>query len=265
MRRTKNIAPFALLIAACGAPDPSSSIAPPPSATPPIANDGDAAADASAPSPAAIAEQLFDALLPDLRSACGGCHSQGSLAPLWLAAPEYASVKAYEGIVTADPSTSKLLTKGRHSGPALPSALRDRVEAWLTAEAKALAPAAVITTGPFAIVRGANSRELGGIGGAPPGARLDFVASWDSGDVRVKLAKLTIVAPAGAGVRVVHPRFGVARELDVVPDAVDGFSTVDVTVAAGQSQILGDGLIFLESWQDGDGLAITFDELQSSP
>jgi hypothetical protein len=102
------------------------------------------------------------------------------------------------------------------------------------------------------------------VGTAPAGARLVFDASWSADDTRLKISGLLVVAPAQAGVHVVHPWFGVARAQDVVVDRVDGFSTLDQTIAAEQSQILGDGLIFLDGWTDGDELAITFENLESS-
>jgi hypothetical protein len=262
VNRSSLIAAFVLL-AACDAPDPSAAV--PPAAPLGVAASDPNDAGAEAVAPVDQARALFDALLPDLRASCGGCHSQGTLAPLWLASPDfYASVKGFEGLVGPDPSASKLLRKGRHSGPDLSSSLRTRVQAWLEAEAKALAPATLITTGSFAIVHGANVRELGGLGNAPFGARLEFDASWAGDLSRLKISGLTVVAPAQAGVHVVHPRFGVARERDVVADPIDGFSALDQTIAAGQSQLLGDGLIFLESWTDGDELAITFEDLESS-
>ena len=265
MSCSKNIAPAALLVlAACGADAPSSGNPGPAPARASATEAPDAAVDVAAQLSAARA--LFDALLPDLTASCGGCHSQGTSAPLWLAPPDrYASVKAFDGLVMPDPTESKLLKKGRHSGPDLSSGLRTRVSAWLEEEAKALAPVTPITTGAFAIAHGKNDRALDGVGHAPAGARISFDATWDGGYTRLKLSGLTVVAPAGSGVRVVHPRFGVARARDVVADPIDGFSAIDQSIAAGQSQLLGDGLIFLEGWGDGDELAITFESLDPSP
>ncbi len=225
----------------------------------------DASADSAAP-PVGEARGLFDALLSDLVSACGGCHGQGTNAPLWLAPPDrYASIKGYEGLVTPDPSASKLLAKGRHSGPDFAASLRARVEAWLDAEAKALAPSAPITTGKFGIARGPNVRELAGVGKAPSGTRLSFDASWFGAPARMKLSGITVAAPPSAGVRVVHPRFTVVRGQGTVDDRVDAFSTLDQTIAAGAKGILGDGVIFLDSEGGEDELVITFEDLEPLP
>ncbi len=253
-----------LALVACGSPDPTGTMP----FTAPAASAPEPAADAGADvvAPVSEARALFDALLPDLTTKCGGCHSQGTNAPLWLAPPErYASIKAYEGLVTPEPSASKLLAEGRHSGPDLGASLRARLEAWLEAEAKALAPAAPIATGPFGIVRGPNSRGLGGVGKAPAGALLQFEASWTGEPARLKLSALTVVAPAHSGVRIVHPRFSVVHAQGTVADRVDGFSTLDQTIAAGKSEILGDGLLFLEGWGHDDRLAITFGDLGPQP
>jgi hypothetical protein len=246
------------LLLACGEPAPAPGVAPLAS----TARTVDAGAQEAATPATPEAEGLFLALLPDLQNACGGCHAQGTLAPLWLAPPDpYASIKGYDGVVTPDPTVSKLLVKGRHSGPAMGESLRERVAAWLAAEARGLAATAPLSTGPVTLSQGPNVIALSRVHGAPEGAALTFTAQWTTSAARLKLAELTVVAPTRAGVRVVHPTFGAARAGAFVRDPIDGFSSVDQTIAAGQSASLGDGMLFLEGWQIGDALEIRFEGL----
>ena len=83
------------------------------------------------------AKQFFDATVyPSLMGTCGGCHaSPGSAgAPAYLdktsADNSYATVEA-RGYIS---STSMLLKKGAHEGPALTSAQQMIVEQWITLE-----------------------------------------------------------------------------------------------------------------------------------
>jgi cytochrome c553 len=77
------------------------------------------------------AHQLFDALAPDLMKACGGCHdANGSSYMPFLRQPTYQSITTWPGIVTKDPTQSKLevhpVQGGKHSGTNLDSdALKD--------------------------------------------------------------------------------------------------------------------------------------------
>ena len=77
-------------------------------------------------------------LYPLLALACGACHGQGSIGPQFLgpnADKAYANIKAFSAIVT-DPKKSRLLTKGKHAGPALTAEEATRSTTWLQLELK---------------------------------------------------------------------------------------------------------------------------------
>jgi hypothetical protein len=234
--------------------------------------------DATALTPAQVAEAMYRALESDLVKACGGpCHGTGTAPgnpPLWLAPPDtYVSVKTFPGAITPDPSQSRILNHGPHAGPALTSGtykpLGDRVYAWLQQEAIVLSLKELPSTDPFTVTIGANSIDISkGVtetdGGAPlTGAKITFTAA-KSGTI-LELTKLTIVAPASTGVRIAHPVFVIIPAMGPkVNDPVDSLSNVDVTVAAGQSAPLGTGDLFLFKWDDTNKLKIAFNTLEAA-
>jgi hypothetical protein len=205
---------------------------------------------------------LFEALLPQLDSTCGGpCHAQGAGgAPLWLGPPDpYASAVGYKGIVVADPSTSIVMTKGRHEGPDLIDPLRSSVQGWLEAEAAALPVKPLPSVGPFAVIAGANDVDCSPAGVA--GTHLTFTAAISGSDIT--LSKLQIVAPASTGVRVVYPIF-VTVPTSGPPISDSSFSNDDQTVAAGQTAALGPGLLILTQWSAGAQMKIEFTTLAAA-
>jgi hypothetical protein len=219
--------------------------------------------DAWSPSPADAAlsdpRSLFEALLPTFESRCGPCHVQGTdNAPPYLGgADPYTTIKTYAGVVVANPQQSILLTKGAHQGPALVDPLRASITTWLTAEA-AGAPAGPVTTAPFAVTTGANQVDLSTL---VPGAAITFTAAT-SGDY-LDLTAIELIAPSGSTVTVTYPIFYVVPASG--PQIQDNdFSNVNQTIAAGQTDPLGPGLLSIEGWATGDQLRIAFKGLVAS-
>src|SRR5262249_15448386 len=155
----------------------------------------------------------------------------------------YATVRAYKGIVVADPETSLLLTKGRHEGPDLVDPLRGKVTAWLQAEAAGVPSTGPMHTAPVAVAPGANTFDLTMLGVA--GAKLTFTATV-TGTI-LTLGMVSVSAPAASGVHAVAPLFTVVAKGGATSDD-DSFSNVDSEVAAGQSVVLGPGLLVLADW-----------------
>lgn len=108
------------------------------------AGGGDGSGGAGGSVPMASAQQTYvDDVHEDLAAACGACHSAGVVgAPIFMAddaEASYTALVGYPGLI-APASSSNLVLKGEHSGPALdgagvPAGLYDNVVAWLTEEA----------------------------------------------------------------------------------------------------------------------------------
>jgi hypothetical protein len=233
--------------------------------------------DATALTPAQVAEALYRALESDLVKTCGGpCHGTGTAPgnpPVWLAPPDtYVSVKAFPGAITPDPNESRILNHGSHAGPSLLSGtykpLGDRVFAWLQQEAIVLTLKQLPSTDPFTVTTGANSIDISkgetdGDGGATAltGAKITFTAA-KSGTI-MELSKITVAAPAATGMRIAHPIFVVVPAMGANQnDPVDTFSTVDLTLASAESAPLGTGDLFLFKWDDTNKMKIAFTTLE---
>lgn len=83
------------------------------------------------------AEEFFkSAVYTAIEADCVSCHGKGSVGPQFLGTDgpaAYAHIKAFSSIVTS-PKQSRLLTKGKHLGPALGAAQASVVTAWLELE-----------------------------------------------------------------------------------------------------------------------------------
>jgi len=206
-------------------------------------------------------EAKFRAVEPELLKECGKtCHDTGEYsqpAPTFLAGPDpYKSIKAQPGIVVRDVYTSALITKGPHAGPALSqnAELEKKVIEWLEAEAILIQAQKLPSTPPFTVVAGPNEVDLTPAAtGGLTGVRLKFEASMVGS--MLSLSKLTIVAPVGPDVHILHPRF--VRVLPEpredgtveVPDPADSFSNSDQTIPNGTEAPLLPGSVLFS----GDG------------
>ena len=221
--------------------------------------------DGAAQSP--LAKQLFSAVEPALVKSCGGtCHQQGTTlgAPTWLAGPnDYATIKAYPGIVVADIYASKLENRpANHPAPCLVDpgneALLAQVTTWLTAES------AAITQTPLAASNTVNpssgSVDLSGAATGITGAKITFTAT-QTGDL-LEFQSVKLVAPASSGVHIVGPIFAQIPSSGPEIDNTD-FSTTDLTAAAGQSAQISP-VFYFPGWTAGSQLKIEFQKIESS-
>lgn len=90
-------------------------------------------------------QQYFETMVdPSLEPTCGGCHATGTdNAPVYLGsspAAAYAQITAFPGLVTSPASSSPLLTKGAHEGPALTAAQVTLVTTWINMQNTASPP-----------------------------------------------------------------------------------------------------------------------------
>jgi hypothetical protein len=225
------------------------------------------------------AEVLYRGLEMDLINTCGGsgggCHVTASAfatAPKFLAGPDsYKSIKAYPGIVVAQPFMSIILTKGGHEGPDLDTAapaLEQKLIAWLNQEALELQSIKLPTTVPVAVMTGpapgtVNTIDLAPLENGITGAKLQFNAQLVG--TSLELTNLSLVTAAGTAVHFQHPVFYQVPATKANPadpdtqDPSDSFSNTDVTVPGGATSPVPPGTVIFTgfaAWTATDKLRI---------
>ena len=197
---------------------------------------------------------------------CASCHGDGGTAsaPDFLASRPsvYENLKGWPALVdTARPADSRVITKGRHDGPAWTTTEATTIRAWLDAEAAEADPVEAAPCTALAVVdEGANSYDLGVLG--LRGSALSFAASRVS-PTAMYLSDLRVIAGPG-GLHAVHPVF--VAWVAGVPRAptIDELAGVELSVAAGVSEpLLGAGGLSLVDFPTGSQLSICFDSIDS--
>lgn len=180
---------------------------------------------------------------PLLEGMCRRCHGGDDALGFVRAAPDvHATVMAWPGLVTLDaPGASRLLTRGRHAGPAWSSNQWTAIRGWIDLEVVARGgEAAGVATPIVDPVSGPASIPLDDLG--LPGARVDLVV--DEQPLGLYLLDLALVAgPDGA--HVAHPLFVTWDGDTPRPDPLDSFEQVDLRVAPGGRAPIGAGLLIL--------------------
>lgn len=191
--------------------------------------------------------------------ACVGCH--GSQPALDFLAPNtvegaYATVFEFQPPVidVGAPSSSLLLTMGKHTGPALDPNSAAMVLGWLEAERDERVPdmGESVRVGPFLPVVGMTQTVELGVGGA------SITMFAEAGELGIYMSKLTL--SGGGGVRVAHPLF-VSRPRNPVIDETDRYADLDVVLAAGASLELGPAAFL--SFATNEYLTIHFKTLEA--
>jgi hypothetical protein len=168
---------------------------------------------------------------------CVGCH--GAQPAIDFLAPgtadgAYTTVFEFQPPVidVGAPSSSLLLTMGKHTGPALGEGPTASVLAWLEAERDERVPdmGESVRVGPFLPTLGMTQTVDLGVAGA------SITMLAEQGEVGIYMSKLTL--NAGTGVRVAHPLF-VSRPNQPVLDETDRFADLDMSLASGASLELG--------------------------
>ncbi len=201
---------------------------------------------------------------PILDANCAGCHNQeGAAGPAFLKPIMYDTLTATPGMVTATPSESLLVTKGKHEGPAFTTGQAAIVLQWLTVEAAKLPPdmGSSVTTQPMPLKMGANKVDLGALAPGLTGDSLTFDLSLIGSTL--ELSNITVDASGAHGVHVAHPLFIVVSGGKQEPDPVDSFASLDLKVAQGNMTALGPGTLFLDGVGALDQLAIAFHTLEA--
>lgn len=203
---------------------------------------------------------------PELNNSCAGCHN-GNMpgAPAFLAgagSPDEAAVLMVRdtliaftpAVVNLDAvASSRILTKGLHSGPALLADQNTKILDWLTKEKAAQMSTGdqppTLETAPFSIVpcTGGNAGDptcpinhvpLDSVGGT--GAEISFVAQRLGQGIYVN--ELTLVGGA-MGVYIEHPLFvsHPAGQDNPVPDSLDRYFDVKLDLMPGSTAQLDGG------------------------
>lgn len=190
---------------------------------------------------------------------CVGCH--GSQPAIDFFAPgtadgAYMTVFSFQPPVIdiAAPSSSLLLTMGKHTGPALDPVAAAAVLGWLEAERDERVPdmGESVRVGPFKPMLGGPTTIELGVGGAT------ITMFAEQGEIGIYMSKLTLAA--GSGVRVAHPLF-VSRPPDPVLDEIDRYADLDMVLAAGASVELGPAAFL--AFDPNDYLTIHFKNLEA--
>lgn len=212
-----------------------------------------------------LARQLFvQKAKPVLDNNCAACHSGSDPTVAFLQGADPMDIRgkllASDYVNLEATQSSRLLTKGAHSGPALTAAQASDLLEWLAAERDAAGVAGTVDTGletqPFTPVlcTGGNPGDptcpityvdITNLVDGWAGAKIRFVAQPLSQDLYV-----TNLALEGGpeGVYIEHPLFvSWPIEGDPIPDTLDRFFNVKMNLAAGAmpSQISGGTAAFI--------------------
>ena len=219
---------------------------------------------------------LFDALEPDLVAACGSCHEPGGVADRpFLAPPDrYQSIISWPGVITKPSTNSILLTHpisgSSHPGknldaPDLKTTLYPKVQAWLAAEAAAIANPVDMQKAqiaPIAPIMGFNAIYLDALDPSFAGMAITFNADALTNST-IKLSDIEVHTTTKEGIHIVHPIFvvyPVAKMPD--PDPVDSFNGFDSFFAQDTSTTLGPGTLLLDNWAVDGKLSIVFEKIE---
>ena len=216
----------------------------------------------AAPAPP-TGKAFFDGnVMPLLETHCVACHAPGRTGPGFIAAdPDvYTVVMSWPALVSVrDPGSSRLLTKGEHTGPAWTGDQAAVIRDWLSIEETARAGETMdeeveYRTSALAPDPGFNAIALGELG--LEGASLTFTAERVGGGLY--LSNLQVSAGPG-GAHLVHPVVITWIGGAPLPDAVDRMAGVEVMAPPYETRELGGGTFVVVDFPEGALLSFLFD------
>ena len=209
------------------------------------------------------ARAAFDTqVMPLLDSNCAACHASEPNVDFMKPDPDiYTRMVEWPALVnTNEPTQSKLLTRGAHTGPARTPEQSSTVLGWINLEKVAAGgELETVELDPFQPITGVNTIDLGPIG--LTGSTLTFRLEQLS--VGIYLSEIMITAgPDGA--HVVHPLFVTWVDGVATPDPIDRFSAIDLSVGAGLSGMIGGGTAVFVDVAPTAMLSVHFREVEAS-
>jgi mono/diheme cytochrome c family protein len=210
---------------------------------------------------------------------CASCHAATAGVDFLAGAPDataaYDTVRSFEPAVlnTDAPESSRLLTKGAHSGPALTPSQAATLLQWVNLEVDALpldpdrtvfetpriTPLLCTSGEPGAPTCPINTIDLGSIGA--PGAAVTFTVEPLSTGLYLSELKLT---GGGDGVYVEHPLFVSWTSDDTkVPDEIDRFFATKMNLMAAQSDYIDGGTAAFMTFARQNPISLTFKKIDS--
>lgn len=198
---------------------------------------------------------------PTLESRCGGCHGADRTGPDFLRPdPDVrTTLLSYPALVDLTrPASSRLVTKGEHSGPALSASEIETVESWIeleAAEGTMVDPRDVeIATNAVDVTEGFNVLPLDRIG--LPGSVLHFVAARVGSGFFLDSVQV-VAGPTGAHFE--HPVFVTWIDGTPMPDPVDRFAGLDIDIEPNTTATFDTGTVVLTDFPEGSLLSVHFD------
>lgn len=235
--------------------------------------------DGETPEQAAAREYFVSTAFPTLVAAsCSSCHASTAGADFLAGAPDataaYHTVRDFDPPVinTQAPASSRLLTKGIHSGPALTPEQAATLLEWVNFEVDALpddnnqiletpriTPQICTAGEPGEPTCPINTIDLTPIGA--PGSSVAFtVEPLVSG---LYLSDLTITASA-AGVYLEHPLFLSWSDQDTkVPDDIDRFFATKLNLAPSTTDFIDGGTAAFMTFAPANPISITFKKIDA--
>ncbi len=211
-------------------------------------------------------EQVFlELVLPLLDDRCNGCHADAARAPVFIDPEDpYLSILDSGVVVIGEPTTSTVITRGAHRGPAWRTDEEPIVADWISLEGSAeepeegsppppSEPAGEYETSPQAIVAGSNVIELDGVG--LPGAELRFFAQRVS--LGLHMSGITLYG-GSQGLDITHPTFIAHDEGTRQPDPDDRFAALELLISAADEIVLAENVLLVDFPLEGE-LSIDFE------
>jgi cytochrome c553 len=234
------------------------------------------AEDQVTPEERAARKAFVDKAKPVLDSVCASCHSGSDPSVAFLLGADAMEVRGSllaSNVVNLEaPQSSRLLSKGAHSGPALLASQASDLLEWLAAERDAAGATGSVNTGletplftPLLCTAGAPGDptcpityvDISGLVEGWAGARIKFVAQ----PLSLDLYLTNLALEGGAeGVYIEHPLF-VSWPVNAkpIPDSLDRFFNVKMNLEAGATaQSIAGGTAAFVNFAPGNQLSIHF-------
>jgi len=196
---------------------------------------------------------------PILDGFCGACHS-GGMPNIEFMMPNPDSrtqMLGWNGLVDLTaPTSSTLLTKGAHTGPAFTPDQSAIMLDWIELEVVAAGgePAETVETERLTPTPGVNTLDLGAIG--LTGTTLSFL--YEPLATGMYLSDIQVTGGTG-GAHLVNPLFVIWNAEGVAePDPINRFGNIDLTVLEGTSSQIGGGTAVFVEVLPGSDISVHF-------